>query len=382
MAWSISPALFSAPSLTLLSFISPRSWRDIYGYRKDHLVFRKSQNYDAAAFTAQTRSIVNEQDPAEHAKMRKMLAPAFSDRSLRLQWPLIDETVNTLITELGKLSAAGKPANLSLYFSLATFDLSVSLALGEEMHSIEAGRPHPWADFFQNGVEAMCQAVAIRRFPWLQKLVVTLKPPPMGGLIKQLRKHEAMCIEMVKKRQSAPSSRPDILGLILSAHEKEGNTFSTSFMAAQLSDVIIAGTETTALTLSTATHFVARDPEILRTLREEIRGRFKSYDEISPGTVADLPYLNAVINEAMRIMAPVPWPPARIVPMQGDNVEGYHLPEGTWVSTNSYAAARSPENFLSPTRFRPERWLEQDGTDKLDASQPFSLGTRACIGKS
>jgi cytochrome P450 len=191
------PIVRTAPNE--LSFISPRSWRDIYGYRKDHLVFRKSQNYDAAAFTAQTRSIVNEQDPAEHAKMRKMLAPAFSDRSLRLQWPLIDETVNTLITELAKLSTAGKPANLSLYFSLATFDLSVSLALGEEMHSIETGKPHPWADFFQNGVEAMCQAVAIRRFPWLQKLVVALKPPPMGGLIKQLRKHEAMCIEMVKK---------------------------------------------------------------------------------------------------------------------------------------------------------------------------------------
>jgi hypothetical protein len=99
-------------------------------------------------------------------------------------------------------------------------------------------------------------------------------------------------------------------------------------MAAQLSDVIIAGTETTALALSTATHFVARDPEVLRKLQEEIRSRFSSYDEISPGSVADLPYVNAVISEAMRVMAPVPWPPSRVVPVQGDSVEGYHLPEG------------------------------------------------------
>jgi len=182
-----------------LSFSTARSWRDIYAYRKDHLVFRKSLAYDAAAFTHQTRSIVNEQDPAEHSRMRKMLAPAFSDRNLRLQWPLINQTVDALISELAKLDAAQKPADLSLYFGLATFDISASLALGEEMHSIESGKTHPWAVFFKNGAEAMGHGVAIQRFPWLKKIAVAVKPPPMGGLIKQLRKHEAICIEMVKK---------------------------------------------------------------------------------------------------------------------------------------------------------------------------------------
>lgn len=182
-----------------LSFISPRSWRDIYAYRKDHFVFPKSSAYDAAAFTEQTRSIVNERDPAQHSKMRKMLAPAFSDRSLRLQWPFIDETVNTLVAELSKLAVAEKPANLSLYFSLTTFDISASLALGEEFHSIESGKLHPWAVFFKNGAEALGQGAAAQRFPWLKKILVAVKPPPMSGLIKQLRKHETMCIEMVKK---------------------------------------------------------------------------------------------------------------------------------------------------------------------------------------
>lgn len=374
------PVVRTAPNE--LSFISPRSWREIYGFRKDHLPFCKSADYDAAAFTALTRSIVNEQDPREHAKMRKMLAPAFSDRSLRLQWPLIDQNVNNLISELSKKADAQKPANLSMYFSLATFDISASLALGEEMHSIKAGKPHPWTVFFKHGAEAMGQGIVIQRFPWFKKLVVAVKPPPIGGLIKQLRRHEAKCIEMVKKRQDNPSDRPDILGLILDAKEKEGNTFTVPYMAAQLSDVIIAGTETTALALSTATHFVARDPEVLRKLQDEIRSRFSSYGEISPDSVTDLPYVNAVINEAMRIMAPVPWPPSRVVPVQGDSVEGYHLPEGTWVSTNSYAAARSSRNFSKPEKFRPERWLEKDGFDQLDASQPFGLGPRACIGKS
>jgi cytochrome P450 len=131
-----------------------------------------------------------------------------------------------------------------------------------------------------------------------------------------------------RRRETHPSTRPDILGLILSADEKEGNNFSTPFVAAQLSDVIIAGTETTALALSSALYFVTRDAEAHRKLADEIRRRFNSFEEINPGTVADLPYVNAVISEAMRLMAPVPWPPSRVVPMGGDNVEGYHLPEG------------------------------------------------------
>jgi len=42
----------------------------------------------------------------------------------------------------------------------------------------------------------------------------------------------------------------------------------------------------------------------------------------------------------------------------------------------------SSRNFQDPAKFRPERWIDRDGVDKLDASQPFGLGPRACIGKS
>ena len=52
----------------------------------------------------------------------------------------------------------------------------------------------------------------------------------------------------------------------------------------------------------------------------------------------------------------------------------------TWVSTSYFATARSPDHFKNPEQFRPERWIEKDG-DKLEASQPFGLGPRACIGK-
>jgi len=71
-----------------------------------------------------------------------------------------------------------------------------------------------------------------------------------------------------------------------------------------------------------------KNPATLQKLRAEIRGRFRSLDDINPGNTADLVYLNAVLNEAMRIMAPVPWPPGRLVPEGGDTVDGHFLPGG------------------------------------------------------
>ena len=53
----------------------------------------------------------------------------------------------------------------------------------------------------------------------------------------------------------------------------------------------------------------------------------------------------------------------------------------TVVSTNPLAASLDPRNFHDPWEFRPERWLGENKIDKLEASQPFSLGTRGCMGK-
>lgn len=328
-----------------LSFTSVSSWRDIYAFRKDHQIFVKSPAYDAAAFTNQTRSIVNERDPVEHAKMRKLLAPGFAERSFRQQWPLITQTANTFIEQLGRRAKEGELIDMTLFFSLVTFDISTSLSLGESFHSVEAGKMHPWAAFFKNGARAMGEGVAMRRFPWIMGPVLAMKPPQMMAMIKELRMHEAVCVEMVKRyvhcgkeedtgglmcfrRQESQTGRPDIIGLVLDAEAQGGEKYPTEYVAAQLSDLVIAGTETSATVLCTANYFVMRDPAVMQKLRAEIRGRFKTLDEMNPGNTADLVYLNAVLNEAMRIMAPVPWPPARVVPEGGDTVDGYFVPGG------------------------------------------------------
>lgn len=76
------------------------------------------------------------------------------------------------------------------------------------------------------------------------------------------------------------------------------------------------------------------------------------------------------------------------MPQQGAVIDEYFVPAGVVVSVAQWAASRASQHFHKPNEFCPERWLQQQRSDSefagdcLDASQPFSVGARSCIGKN
>ena len=123
-----------------LSFNSVASWRDIYGFRQGHKPFVKSDFYDGGPFADQAHSIVSERDPVVHGQMRKFLSPAFSDKSLKDQEPLINEVVDDLVTQLDIHASAEKSVNIVTWYNLTTFDIVGSLAFGESFGGVKSGR--------------------------------------------------------------------------------------------------------------------------------------------------------------------------------------------------------------------------------------------------
>jgi cytochrome P450 len=137
-----------------------------------------------------------------------------------------------------------------------------------------------------------------------------------------------LTIHLQYRRIDRPSERQDILGLILERREKEEMVPDVE-IAAHGSDFVIAGTETTGTALCAAIYYSYHDKyDAFQKLVDEIRGSFETYDAITADAVADLPWLNAVLNEALRLYPPVPWAPTRIVPPGGATVDGHWLPAG------------------------------------------------------
>ncbi|KUJ13354.1 cytochrome P450 [Mollisia scopiformis] len=108
----------------------------------------------------------------------------------------------------------------------------------------------------------------------------------------------------------------------------------------------------------------------------------------NPVTFAEtqqMPYLQAVIKEALRMHPATGLPLGRVVPPGGKLIAGYAFPEGTIVGINSWVAHANPKVFgEDATVFRPERWLESKEKsvmlDKYFFS--FGMGSRTCIGKN
>jgi cytochrome P450 len=177
---------------------------------------------------------------------------------------------------------------------------------------------------------------------------------------------------------------------------KEEMNLNDWHMAAYSNSLIIAGAETTATMMSSLTYWLCRTPRVYDKLKEEVRSRFRASSEIN-SLSATFPYSTAVINEVLRIFPPLPIGVPRIAPKGGETVDGVFVPGGvspcsylgigfltesqTNVSVHAWSATRSAKNFKDPNSFIPERWLDPNTTDNLSASNPFLLGTRACIGQ-
>ncbi|KAL4922538.1 cytochrome P450 [Aspergillus aurantiobrunneus] len=363
-----------------LSFSTAQSWKDIYAPRKGRPTFIKSDFYDGGNFADQASSIVSERDPAKHSAMRKFLAAAFSDRSLREQEGLVTQVIDEFIAQVSRRGNSTEGVDMTMWTNLLTFDIIGELAFGESFHGLETGTLHFWIAVV---LESMGQAGLsdfLKRFPVLGRVFLKLNPRWMNRLMDGAVKHQSYTIGLVKRRiQNTKTTRRDFMSYLLA--ERDVAQISDIQLAANASDFVIAGSETTATCLATVIYYVGRSPRILKALQEEVRSAFASYDEINGQSTSSLKYLHAVCLEALRIFPPLALGLPRVVPDDGEMIDGHFVPGKTIVSTNPLAASLDPANFDEPWAFRPERWLGANAKDQLEASQPFSMGSRSCLGR-
>ncbi|KAF8467157.1 cytochrome P450, partial [Kalaharituber pfeilii] len=365
-----------------LSFSSAAAWKDIHGHRPRGPPFVKSDFY----FTGDTYNRVNiitEKDIVRHAEVRRLLAHAFSAKALQEQEELIHKHIDLFVQRLGKRYADkekgpdGEHCNLVHWYNFTTFDVIGDLAFGDTaaFGCLENEKPHPFVTMILSSPYVLSLANIFRRYPFMLKLGYFFTPKNfsmVGFKIFSIVKHLSKGIRM-----SMDTNRKDFMAYILDKKD----SFPHIDIPSNAELLVIAGSETTATLLSGLTYYLFKMPEAYQRLTEEIRTSFQNYSDIDSISTQHLPYLNAVIEEGLRIYPPVPVGLPRISP--GAMVAGHFIPPGTEVSVHAYSASHNPDNFAEPDRFLPERWLQEGKfNDRKEASQPFLLGTRGCLGRN
>ncbi|KAJ5663637.1 hypothetical protein N7507_004368 [Penicillium longicatenatum] len=123
----------------------------------------------------------------------------------------------------------------------------------------------------------------------------------------------------------------------------------------------------------------------MSNLCNEVRSTFLKDKYITSARCAQMKYLNAVIEESLRMYPPLVTELPRVVPKDGGNVDEYSVPANVIVSTHHYSSYHAPTNSFLAEQFILERWPGIDArisNDKRDVLQPFSLEPRGCLGKN
>jgi cytochrome P450 len=152
----------------------------------------------------------------------------------------------------------------------------------------------------------------------------------------------------LKYMRSENGSTLNVFGQMLEASDNSEKTSLTGDdVREEAKNFIIAGSDTTAVTLTYLVWAVLKDPALQNMLEEEVA---QLSDNLDPVELEAAPMLNSVINETFRLYSAAPSSLPRVVPSQGMEVGGYSIPGGVEVSTQAYTTHRDPSVWSDPLR--------------------------------
>ncbi len=207
---------------------------------------------------------------------------------------------------------------------------------------------------------------------FIPPLQQTWLPPYRRYLERQVAFNELLR-EAVQRVEASAEEGQSVVATLLRARDEEGGKLTWPELRDHLVTLLVAGHETTAVALAWALYFIHRDPAVEDRLRAEIAAA-----ETNPDPLAELPYLEAVCHEALRLH-PVVTEVLRELAVPWEFC-GHALPAGAGVGAAIWLAHRREEAFPNAEQFRPERFLERTFTPFEFI--PFGGGQRRCLGSA
>ncbi|GKZ36720.1 hypothetical protein AbraIFM66950_007917 [Aspergillus brasiliensis] len=369
-----------------LSFVDPRAWRDIY--TSDREFVRPQQYKDQPPGKTAPNLIACSE--ADHARLRKNLAPGFSEKFAALQEPILQKYIDTLVEKLDAkiTSNGGDGADVDLveWINYLAFDVIGDLTWGSSFGCLEGLRYHPWVQTVSQFKAAIIVG-SMKFYPLLYRFLMAITPADALKPVMEMWKvtDEKVAERVATSTTTTPSTttRPDFVGTMLASRAMTQEEMEVNSML-----IIAAGSESITTVITGVLNHLLREKDQLHRLVDLLHDTFPTEKDITATRLKLMPYLDAVLMEGMRLCPTIPDAMRRQVPRGGARVAGHFVPEGMIVSIPPLASYRAPRNFTSPSEFAPGRWLGEDERFRGDlgkqkeAFNPFSLGSHNCPGQN
>ena len=207
-----------------------------------------------------------------------------------------------------------------------------------------------------------------------------LPVPALMRVKRAVRELDEIVNRIIRERRASRQDNGDLLSRLMTARDEDGSGMTDRQLRDEILTFLLAGHETTAVSLSWTWYLLSQHPEVEQKLHQEF-GQILGGRTPQPEDLPRLPYTDKVVKESMRLYPPA-WSLARTVTTEIE-LAGYRLSAGANVVMSPWILHRDPRFFAQPEQFNPDRWTA-DLTQRLPkfAYFPFGGGPRLCIGAS
>ena len=331
--------------------------------------YRKNIRYRTAVEVLGNGLLLNEGDAWK--RQRLMSQPAFKTDHIGARIPWMAELTATFLARWRRHAAERSVCGVDAEFLRLSQLLAGHYLMGPG---------------FERIAERFCRAaVAVKEgWPRPPRSVAELLRRRGDGwgdeLAAAVRTIDAAVYEYLTAERRNDFAGAGLVKLLVDGSRAQGCEFDDRSLRDQILTVFFAGHETSATSLSWIHYLLDQHPDVRAKLRAEV-------DRVIGGRVptsADLdalPYMEQVINEALRLYSPIH--SISRVALADDLLGGYHIPAGTTIYVSLYATHRLPSLWPDPDRFDPDRFTAQNVERRPRfAFIPFAAGHRNCIGSS
>lgn len=299
---------------------------------------------------------------------RRAAAPVFSARNIAALAPIMTAAAEASAARIA--ATKGQPSDLFEEMVQATFEViaDVTFSGGE---GFDAAAVHHAIDSYMAQTARVSLMDVLGVPGWVPRPSRLIGP----NAIRQMKAVADRAIN--ERRATGPRPIPDLLDLLLDGHDPEtGRAMNTAELRDNLLTFIVAGHETTALTLSWALYLLAFDPAVQKKVRAEARVVLKGRTATAED-VGKLTFTRQVVEETLRL-----YPPAAFLSrtaLAPDRLLDREVRKGDVVMLPIYALHRNRKLWDDPDAFRPARFAPGHKIDRF-ANLPFGDGPRICIG--
>lgn len=324
-------------------------------------------------------SLFSDQNIQRHARGRSLFQSTYSMTALVNYEPFVDECADLFEQRLSEIAQSGIAIDMRHWFQCYAFDVISSITYAKRFGFLDRGED---IEYLMSALDGhLIYATIVGLIPSSHSFLYTVRNWWGGSrgsgrgyllnfTLQQMRQGLEDAKATVADHQGKENvedidvhDRPQaFLSKFLARHANDPTKFTHDHVVASCVSNIVAGSDTTAISLSATLYYLITTPHSLEALRSEI-DMFRSQSRLSSqptfSETQQMPYLQAVIREALRMHPVTGLPLERVVPEGGVEIGGRHIPARSIVGTNPWVEHRNTVVFGHDAhQFRPERWLD------------------------